>query len=82
MCRCLSFGKFGPDGSFDTRIHSEDLEVDELVGNVQNTLLKGPEVGRNIPTVAEQTQGEVIAFVSGALQQLAEAGKIVLLEGV
>ena len=79
--KCLSFGKFAADGGFDTRIHSEDLDVDELVGNVQNTLLKGREVGSNIPTVAEQTQGEVIAFVSGALKQLADAGKIVLLEG-
>lgn len=80
--KCLSFGKYAVDGGFDTRIFSEDLGVDELVGNIQNTLLKGPDVGKNIPTVAEQTQGEVIAFVSGALAQLAAAGKIVLLEGM
>jgi hypothetical protein len=79
--QCLSFGKFGPGGAFDIRIHSEELGVHELVADIENTLLKGPDVSRNIPTVAEQTQGEVIAFVSVALQQLAAAGKIVLLEG-
>ncbi len=79
--KCLSFGPFAADGDFDTRISSEELGVNELVGDIQNTILKGPDVGNNIPTVAEQTQGEVIAFVSGALAQLAAAGKIVLLEG-
>ena len=79
--KCLSFGPFAADGDFDTRISSEELGVNELVGDIQNTILKGPEVGSNIPTVAEQTQGEVINFVSGALDQLAAAGKIVLLEG-
>lgn len=78
---CLSFGKFGPNGAFDTRILAPDFGIDELVGNVQNTLLKGPEVRGNIPTVAQHTQGEVISFVGGALVQLAAAGKIVLLEG-
>jgi cytidylate kinase len=78
---CLTFGKFGAGGAFDTHIKSEALDVDELVGNVQNTILRGPDVSKNIPTVAEQTQGEVVAFVAGALKQLADAGKIVLLEG-
>jgi hypothetical protein len=33
-------------------------------------VLKGPNVGKNIPTVAEKTQGEVIKFASLAVAQL------------
>ena len=50
----LSFGKF--DGKYDTRIHG--LGLDMLVSQVQNTELKSPKVSKNIPTVAEMTQGE------------------------
>merc|ERR1711953_243403 len=41
----------------------------------------GSKVGKNIPTVAEVTQGEVVAFVSGALVKMAAAGINVLVEG-
>ena len=49
----LSFDKF--DGKYDTRIHG--LGMDMLVSQVQNTELKSPKVSKNIPTVAEMTQG-------------------------
>ena len=38
-------------------------------------------MSKNIPTVAEQTQGEVVKFAAAAAQQMGEAGLIVLLEG-
>lgn len=49
----LSFGKF--EGKYDTRING--LGLDMLVSQVQNTELKSPKVSKNIPTVAEMTQG-------------------------
>ncbi|KAL7466155.1 hypothetical protein ACHAXS_006447 [Conticribra weissflogii] len=51
----LEFGKF--NGKFDTKISG--LGIDVLVSEVQNTDLKVPKVSKNIPTVAEVTQGEV-----------------------
>lgn len=73
----LEFGKF--NGKFDTRI--KGLGLDLLVSKVQNTKLKEPKVSRNIPTVAEMTQGEVIMFASSAVKQMGEDGIFVLLEG-
>ena len=55
--------------------------LDLLVSEVQNTTLKEPKVGKNIPTVAQETQGEVVKFAAGALTTLSEAGVVVLLEG-
>jgi len=52
-----------------------------MVSEVQATVLKDDKVARNIPTVAEATQGEVINFVQGALQKMAAAGLNILLEG-
>ncbi len=49
----LSFGKF--NDIYDTRING--LGLDLLVSQVQNTELKSPKVSKNIPTVAEMTQG-------------------------
>eukprot|EP00986_Skeletonema_menzelii_P018659 scaffold26675_cov182-Skeletonema_menzelii.AAC.1 len=74
----LSFGKF-KDGKYDTRICG--LGLDCLVSEVQNTELKGPKVSKNIPTVAEVTQGEVILFAAEAIRQMGEDGIFVLLEG-
>jgi hypothetical protein len=51
----LSFGKF-KDGKYDTRING--LGLDLLVSEVQNTDLKAPKISKNIPTVAEATQGK------------------------
>ena len=73
----LEFGKFG--GKFDTRICG--LGLDLLVSEVQNTVLKEPKVSKNIPTVAEVTQGEVVMFASSAVKQMGEDGIFVLLEG-
>jgi hypothetical protein len=74
----LTFGKFRND-KFDTRIRGLGLEL--YVSDVQNTLLKEPKVSKNIPTVAEFTQGEVVVFAATALQLLAADGWVVLLEG-
>jgi len=51
------------------------------VSEVANTELKVPKVAKNIPTVAEVTQGEVISFAAGAIKIWGENGITVLLEG-
>jgi cytidylate kinase len=71
----LTFDKFGD--SFDTKI--EGLGLNYMVSEVQNTVLK--TVSKDIPTVAEKTQGEVITFIQDALQKMTAAGVNVLLEG-
>ncbi|KAL9186086.1 hypothetical protein ACHAXT_005324 [Thalassiosira profunda] len=73
----LEFGKF--NGKFDTKISG--LGLDFLVSEVQNTELKVPKVSKNIPTVAEVTQGEVVLFASDAIKKMGEDGIFVLLEG-
>jgi hypothetical protein len=75
--KMLSFGKF--NGKYDTRIHG--LGLDLLVSQVQNTELKVPKVSKNIPTVAEATQGEVILFAAAAVETMGKDGTFVLLEG-
>lgn len=55
----LSFGKF--NDKYDTRING--LGLDMLVSEVQNTELKSPKVSKNIPTVAEVTQGKASHFL-------------------
>lgn len=52
-----------------------------LVSEVQNTELKSPMVSKNIPTVAEMTQGEVILFAANAVDIMGKDGLVVLLEG-
>ena len=76
-CTMLEFGKFR--GKFDVRIRG--LGYDMYVSDVCNTTLKSPKVSRNIPTVAQVTQGEVINFVQSALRTMADDGVNVLLEG-
>jgi len=71
----LTFDKYGDN--FDTKI--EGLGLKHMVSEVQNTVLK--TVGKDIPTVAEKTQGEVILFIQDALKKMTEAGVNVLLEG-
>mmetsp|Transcript_34515 Transcript_34515/g.103126 ORF Transcript_34515/g.103126 Transcript_34515/m.103126 type:complete len:305 (+) Transcript_34515:101-1015(+) len=73
----LEFDKFGD--KFDIRING--LGIDVKVSEVANTLLKEPRVGKNIPTVAEKTQGEVVKFAGDAVRKMGEAGTVVLLEG-
>jgi len=74
----LSFGKF--DGEkYDTHING--LGLDLMVSQVQNTTLKSPLVSKNIPTVAEVTQGEVIIFAADAVATMGKDGLFVLLEG-
>ena len=77
----LSFGKFGQDDKYDTRI--QGLGLDLFVSEVQNTLLKSPKVSQNIPTVAQVTQGEVILFAAEAMQRMTTEtpNLFVLLEG-
>lgn len=73
----LSFGKY--NDIYDTRI--QGLGLDMLVSQVQNTELKAPKVSKNIPTVAEMTQGEVIVFAAAAVETMGNDGLFVLLEG-
>jgi len=76
----LSFEKI--DGVWDTKIVG--LGYDTTVSSIQNTTLKGPDVSKNIPTVAQDTQGEVILFASKAIEQMVNADDeeiVVLLEG-
>ena len=56
----LSFGK-NDDDQYDTRI--QGLGLDLYVSKVQNTELKAAKVSKNIPTVAEVTQGEGKSFL-------------------
>lgn len=44
---------------------------------------KGPDVAKNIPTVAKVTQGEVILYASAAIEKMVSSDKniVVLLEG-
>lgn len=51
----LHFGKF--NDKFD--IHISGLGLDMYVDDVKNTVLKGPLVGKNIPTVAEVRNGKI-----------------------
>jgi len=74
----LTFGKF-KGGKFDINI--KGLGLDLLVSEVANTTLKEPKVGKNIPTVAKMTQGEVIKFAAGAAEQMRADGFNVLMEG-
>merc|ERR1712072_47643 len=73
----LQFDEF--NGKFDVKI--EGLGLKYFVGDVEKTVLKDSKVAKNIPTVAEVTQGEVVKFVSGALEKMAAAGINVLVEG-
>lgn len=75
--KMLEFDNFG--GKFDVKI--EGLGLKYFISEIEKTVLKDSKVGKNIPTVAEVTQGEVINFVQGALQKMAAAGVNVLLEG-
>ena len=73
----LEFGKF--EGAWDIRVRG--LGVDALVSKVKNTTLKAPLVAKNIPTVAERTQGEVVTFAAAAAKKMGDDGLVVLLEG-
>lgn len=77
FCNMLEFDKF--NGTFDVKI--EGLGLKYFVSQIEKTVLKDSSVGKNIPTVAEVTQGEVINFVQGALAKMAAAGMNVLVEG-
>jgi len=73
----LKFGMFR--GRYDIKISG--LGVDEYVSDIANTMLRGPDVGKNIPTVARVTQGEVVAFAANACKVMGDGGNVVLLEG-
>merc|ERR1712232_411518 len=76
--KMLEFDKY-PETGFDVKI--EGLGQKHFVKQIENGLLKESKVGKNIPTVAEVTQGEVIQFVNGALAKMAASGINVLVEG-
>ena len=74
----LEFGKFRED--FDIKVSGLGND-DVLVSEIANTLLKEPEIGRFVPTVAAKTQGEVVNFAANAAQIMQAAGMSVLMEG-
>merc|ERR1712232_1525697 len=76
--KMLEFDKY-PETGFDVKI--EGLGLKHFVSQVEKTVLKDSKVGKNIPTVAEVTQGEVIQFVNGALSKMAAGGVNALVEG-
>jgi energy-coupling factor transporter ATP-binding protein EcfA2 len=73
----LSFDEF--QNQYDIRI--QGLGLDTYVSQIANTQLKSPVVSQNIPTVAQYTQGEVIAFAAKAVERMQRDGCFVLLEG-
>merc|ERR1719261_1670442 len=75
--KMLAFDRF--NGKFDVK--TEGLGLTHYVSEVEKTVLKESRIGRNIPTVAEVTQGEVVNFVQVALEKMAAAGMNVLVEG-
>jgi hypothetical protein len=75
----LSFRVNPATGAHDTYI--EGLGVAAWVRDIEVTELKGPLVSGRIPTVAEQTQGEVVRYVGGCIDQLVAAGTDVIVEG-
>lgn len=52
-----------------------------MISQMENTDLKSPKVSKNIPTVAQVTQGEVILFAASAVETMGKDGLVVLLEG-
>ena len=70
----LSFKQFGSEF---------DVVIDDTVrvSTIANTLLKTSLVSTRVPTIAEQTQGEVVVFAAKAIAVLREAGHNVILEG-
>ena len=70
----LSFDRFGEE--FDVVIDGKTR-----VSTICNTLLKTPTISSRVPTVAGQTQGEVVLFAASAIKILQEAGRNVILEG-
>lgn len=73
----IKFGKY--NGKFDIKVDGHGINA--LVSEISNTLLKEPFVGKNIPTVAKFSQGEVVKFASAACESMCAAGANVLLEG-
>eukprot|EP00591_Stephanopyxis_turris_P002044 CAMPEP_0195524172 /NCGR_PEP_ID=MMETSP0794_2-20130614/23857_1 /TAXON_ID=515487 /ORGANISM="Stephanopyxis turris, Strain CCMP 815" /LENGTH=328 /DNA_ID=CAMNT_0040654339 /DNA_START=355 /DNA_END=1341 /DNA_ORIENTATION=+ len=75
--KMLQFGKF--NDKYDT--HIQGLGVDTYISEIENTVLKQPSVGKNIPTVAAVTQGEIVQFARSAMELMKSNGIMVLLEG-
>ncbi|KAJ9458787.1 hypothetical protein DIPPA_24422 [Diplonema papillatum] len=74
----LSFERVAPR-QYEIRIRG--LGFNTTVSQIQNTVLKEPIVAKNIPTVAQQTQGDVVKFAASALRQMSAEGMNVVLEG-
>lgn len=79
MINLAIVARFQFNGAYDIRING--LGLDLLVSEVKNTELKSPKVSKNIPTVAQVTQGEVILFAANAVETMCKDGLVVLLEG-
>eukprot|EP01002_Notosolenus_urceolatus_P003404 NODE_1895_length_1262_cov_30.926628_g1567_i0.p1 GENE.NODE_1895_length_1262_cov_30.926628_g1567_i0~~NODE_1895_length_1262_cov_30.926628_g1567_i0.p1 ORF type:complete len:362 (-),score=74.84 NODE_1895_length_1262_cov_30.926628_g1567_i0:57-1142(-) len=78
---CLSFGPRPGTTDYDICIKAPSLGLDAYVHDIANTLLKEGKVSKVLPTVAQQTQGEVINFAAGAVETLRQQGVTVIMEG-
>eukprot|EP00668_Euglena_longa_P046373 GGOE01062058.1.p1 GENE.GGOE01062058.1~~GGOE01062058.1.p1 ORF type:complete len:521 (-),score=93.28 GGOE01062058.1:324-1886(-) len=74
---CLHFGCYR--GKYDIAMQWDRTTY--LLSEIENTLLKEPDVTLHIPTVAQHVQGEVIRFATNALKRLCAEEMNVLLEG-
>jgi len=76
----LKFTK-SDNGEWDTIISGMGLE--HAVHNIQNTLLKSSDISKILPTVAKETQGQVVMYASSAISKMISDTQdlVVLLEG-
>jgi len=72
--RRMEFKQFG-------EVFDVVLDGKVRVSEIQNTELKAPLISSRVPTVAEQTQGEVVLFAAAAVETLRSHGHNVILEG-
>eukprot|EP01063_Lacrimia_lanifica_P014419 TRINITY_DN21004_c0_g1_i1.p1 TRINITY_DN21004_c0_g1~~TRINITY_DN21004_c0_g1_i1.p1 ORF type:complete len:367 (+),score=139.35 TRINITY_DN21004_c0_g1_i1:64-1101(+) len=77
----MSMLSFERDAAQGHQIRVHGLGHNALVCDIQNTVLKEPFVAKAIPTVAQQTQGDVIKFAVKALKTMTDSGLVVVLEG-
>lgn len=72
--KMIEFGKFEGKDKFDVKIEGLDLKY--YASEVEKTVLKDSKVAKNIPTVAEVSQGEVVKFASAAIEKVAKEDKL------
>lgn len=77
LMRCLKFTMV--NGTCSVEI--DGFGHKSCISEVSNTLLREPQVQKNVPKVAKLTQGEVIKFTGAAVSVMCNHGMNVLLQG-